>query len=179
MLRELEREKKVKKFMDLMDQKVSDHPSNTPLETRRLALKLIFEELEELAVALDVRETWKKLCEGNLTSAYNHPDGDNVDEVETLDALADIEYTTLWGVNATGLGSTYNDAFNEVCRSNDSKGCDTFKDAKESSQMFEDKGISTNIIPVGDKFVIKDKNGKVKKPINYSPAQLEKYVPSK
>lgn len=177
----MSRESQVKHFMDLMDQKVSDRPKNTSLANRQLAVKLIFEELQELSEALDVKETFFELCDSitSNSSFSTSVDGDKVDELETLDAFADIEYTCLWGVNATGLGDKYDDAFDEVCRSNDSKACDSLQIAEEGVEIYASAGEEVEIVPHMGKFVLKNKQtGKIRKSPNYSPAELKKYVPS-
>ncbi len=176
------REDKVKVFMSLMQQEGCKTPATTPLKMRQLAVKLIFEELFEAAEALDVLSTFKGLSIEAVDKLHQNPkadvDGDDVNELEVIDAYADIEYTTLWGVNMLGLSPTFADAFNEVCRSNDSKACDSFEDAEEGVKFWAEQGIAVTIVNSGSKFILKDENGKVKKSPKYSPADLAKYVPT-
>ncbi len=182
------RESRVKHFMNLMSQECSDRPSNTSLSNRQLAIKLIFEELQELSEALDVKQTFTELCndvfcksEYNiLTGGTKEVDGNEVNEVEVLDAFADIEYTCLWGINTTGLDKKYDEAFEEVCRSNDSKACSSLEEAEEGVAIYAEKGELVEIVPNLGKYVLKNKQtGKIRKSPNYSPAKLDKYVPTK
>jgi hypothetical protein len=84
-----------------------------PLQSRQFSVKMLFEELAELAEASDVRKTLARLCveylnkqntvivssggpvrlsEQNIMFGGLSTDGDNVDQVEELDAVNDIEY---------------------------------------------------------------------------------------
>ena len=177
------REQKVKEFMEMMLQTPSVTPGTTPLKMRQLAIKLTFEELRELATALDVEGTFTELSEAAV--AYSEltedglKDGNVIDELEVIDAFGDIAFTNLWGVVMTGCEPTFDGAFNEICRSNNSKACTTLEEAKESQEYYAKSGTEIKIIPNGNYFILNDENGKVKKSINYSPASLEKYVPTK
>lgn len=66
--------------------------------SRELAIDIIREEVDELEAALNAR-----------------------DEVETLDAICDIIYTTLGAAAKAGVWDIVEEGFQEVCRSNDSK----------------------------------------------------------
>ena len=94
-----------------------DHPRNNieddiSLKNRQQRVNLLFEEVEELAEASDVKGTFQKNCLNSLmkhaTSGVREyleeieegdldEDGDNVDKVEELDALCDIQYVFVWG----------------------------------------------------------------------------------
>src|SRR6478609_1553583 len=77
---------------------VFEHPINKlgqeQLKIRQLRIKLLFEELKELAEASDCKETFRDLCEATVSDEnwLNATDGDNVDHLEELDALCDIQY---------------------------------------------------------------------------------------
>lgn len=176
---ELTREEKVENFMKTMGQPIHEHPSTTPLSVRQLAIKLTFEELRELSEALDVRSTFGELCdqflgEGLLT--LDLKDGDNVDPVEAIDAFGDIAYTNYWGVVATGLKKVFGNAFSEICRSNDSKACDDLAEADATIAFHNGKGEKCIAKAVGDKYIVLNESGKVKKSVKYSPADLKPYV---
>jgi predicted HAD superfamily Cof-like phosphohydrolase len=119
----------IKDFMELFDQKVLSDPSEpSDLATRQLRIKLIFEELTELAKAMDVQGTFLKLCEDFIKKADKNKgqwkgaagytnqlrDGNNNDIVETLDALIDLEYVTTGTVLSEGLQGVYEKNFDIV-----------------------------------------------------------------
>lgn len=173
------REIRVHDFIETMKQEIATCPSQTKLKNRQLAVKLIFEELKELAEALDVKDTMNSLCKESISEyeklGNDLKDGNEINDVEVLDALADIEYTCLWGVVSTGLIRVYDNAFKEVCDSNDSKVCEDLTTAVETRRFYNKEGISCIIEPSGRKYIVKDDNGKVKKSIKYTPVDLNKF----
>lgn len=88
----------VEQFHKAFGHPVSDAPyiNNEPLN--RLRMKLLWEELEELQIALDARDT-----------------------VEVLDALCDLQYVLDGAFLALGFGKVKEAAFTEVHLSNMSK----------------------------------------------------------
>ena len=93
-----------------------------PLESRQLRIKLLFEELQELAQAGDLNETFYNLCSNHLIS-YNLNDievidGNNVDKVEELDAITDIQYLLEGKKLSSGLHEISDKAFELVHENN-------------------------------------------------------------
>jgi predicted HAD superfamily Cof-like phosphohydrolase len=104
----------VEKFMRVFNQAVPNTQFEISLETMKLRLELISEEILELAEAMD-----------KYHSAIVNSDKDNFDMTEIkadiLDALVDIEYILLGTVAAFGLSPVFMKAFLEAHNSNMSK----------------------------------------------------------
>ena len=105
-----------------------DHPGLGPDELIELRIKLLTEEVQEYAEAARA---------GDL--------------VEVLDALADIGYILAGTIINHGMQTIYDDAFNEVHRSNMAK--------------------------LVDGKVIRREDGKVLKPEGWTPPQLAQFLP--
>lgn len=163
----------VKKFHEVFGHPINDNKDVIDLKTRQLRLKLLFEELQELAVAMDVQETFKALC---LTANYGI-DGNNVNKVEELDALCDIQYVLSGAILALGHHKNFDDAFANVQESNMSKGCKDLKEAELTQQFYLDKGIESYVVEKDNMFIVlRKEDNKVLKNINYIKTDLEKYV---
>lgn len=168
--------------------KVFNHPINKIGEEnkdlRALRIKLLFEELSELAQASDVRTTFAKLCNGYLEKIKDSPsdyfeDGDNVNYVEELDAMCDIEYVIHGKIITSGFHHVFNEAFNEVHQSNMTKACTSEEEAKKSIEYYHQiKGEEQPIEykKIGNKWILIRKDGKILKSKNYKKVNLEKYV---
>lgn len=191
----MNREQQVLEFNKLMNQPVSDDPRIVPLELRQLGIKLIFEELKELAEASGCRATFNELCmdaQEKLTDSEFLTDSEEVNVVEQLDGLCDVAYTTSWAANVFGHGKYFQHAFDEVCRSNNSKACDTEEDAIATKEHWESpdvkEGGGEHFIdkvavdssgpgtPVWRYVVKRKEDGKVRKSIKYTPANLKQFV---
>lgn len=113
----------VSQFHHLFEHPVGTYEDVEPLKTRQLRVKLLFEELKELAVAGDLMGTFTDLCSKSLNEADNQKfkDGDNVDKIEELDALADLQYVLNGKVLTAGLHGIFDDAFDLVHSNNMTK----------------------------------------------------------
>jgi len=116
----------VKEFHEMFEHPIGiDENHVEPLKVRQLRIKLLFEELEELATASDVKITFLDLCEGHANKTYakieGEPetwvDGDNVDKVEELDAIADIQYVLNGKILTSGLHGLIEEA-NDLVHAN-------------------------------------------------------------
>mgnify|MGYP003334270412 CR=1 FL=1 len=158
------------------------HPTNPknadiPLELRQLRIKLLFEELEELAEATGCKGTMYDLCQfyGEGVAQF---DEDKRDKVEEIDALADLQYVLSGAILAMGHHETFDEAFDEVQRSNMSKMCNTLQEAKDTQDWYSERdGTSSIVVDKGDKWVVlRENDKKILKNKYYSPADLSKFV---
>lgn len=166
---------------DVMEfHKTFEHPVNetmdVDLKTRQLRVKLLFEELEELAESLNVMGTFQDLCLVHNNCEY--VDGDNVDKVETLDALCDIQYVLSGAVLALGHQQVFDDAFQNVQDSNMSKGCETLDQVKRTMEYYKtEKGVDSHYIEKdGMYIVLRNGDNKVLKNVDYTPTDLKKFI---
>lgn len=169
---------KVKEFHQKFNHPINDVKDEIPLETRQLRLKLLFEELQELSQAMDVKETFSKLCEEGISKSI---DGDNVNKVEELDALADLQYVLSGGILSLGHNKNFDNAFNDVHDSNMTKLCHNMKEVEETINYYisERNMIKDDISysQVGNEYIINRKSDmKVLKNVNYKSVKLDKYV---
>lgn len=175
---------KVKEFHESFDHPINDFKNPIDLKTRQLRVKLLFEELEELATASDVKGTFGELCLGVVESLSNNIendvdviDGDNVDKKEEIDALCDIQYVLSGAVLALGYQDVFDDAFEEVQRSNMSKMCRNLDEVEKTKEYYEERGFESHFVEKGDSFIVLRKgDNKVLKNINYSEADLEQFI---
>lgn len=169
---------KVMEFHENFNHPINDQQNHIDLKTRQLRIKLLFEELQELAEASDVRQTFVTLCE-NRSGGYgdDYVDGDNVDKKEELDALCDIQYVLSGAILSLGFQNQFDDAFSEVHSSNMSKMCNSNKEALDTVEHYKLKGVESHIVSKGDKFIVmrKDDN-KILKNVYYKEASLNQFI---
>lgn len=140
----------VKEFHELFDHPVLAAPAIPSEDRCALRVRLIQEELDELAEAL--REN---------------------DIVGVADALCDIQYVLAGAVLETGLSEKFSALFAEVHRSNMSKACNNEADANTSAEHYRKTGVECYVKQKGEYFLIyRTSDNKTLKPLNYSPAKL-------
>lgn len=172
----------VKEFHETFNHPVSSFKNDIDLKTRQLRIKLLFEELEELSVASDVKKTFNDLCLEVVDKAdennWNFEDGSDINKKEELDALADIQYVLSGAVLSLGYQEVFDAAFNEVHSSNMSKACATEQEAILTEQHYLAKSgiLSYHIEKDGRYLVFRKSDDKTLKNINYNPANLEQFL---
>jgi len=173
----------VKEFHQAFGHPINKTGAKVDRSVRQLRVKLIFEELQELAVASDVQQTFAKLCffENERWTNNSKEDGDDVNKVEELDALGDISYVTDGSILANGHHENFDEAYDEIHSSNMSKMCNSLQEVEDTILYYTtEKGeVEANISykPDGDKFIVyRTEDGKVFKNVHYKPANLEKYT---
>lgn len=169
---------KVKEFHEKFNHPINKVEGDINIETRKLRLKLIFEELQELAEAMDVKETFSELCTNGISKSL---DGDKVDKVEELDALCDIQYVLSGSILALGHHDNFDSAFNDVHNSNMTKLCSSIDEVNQTIAYYVEKRDMDrdNIIysKIGNEYIVNRKSDmKVLKNVNYEPVKLDKYV---
>lgn len=130
-------------------------PGIPPEDRCKLRVALIAEELKELEVAILEK-----------------------DIVEVADALCDIQYVLAGAILEFGLGEKFKALFEEVQRSNMSKACRTEDEAKQTVDHYMKKdGTECYYVREGELWLVYRKaDNKTIKSINYSPADLQKFL---
>lgn len=141
----------VKEFHDIFGHPVSNNPKDMDLNLRRLRVKLLFEELKELSQALDVMGTFNQLCNESLNGSE---DGDNVDIIETQDALCDIQYVLSGAVLALGFTDVNDKAFDMVHDSNMSKMCNDEDELLATIDYYNEQGVEVTYKEIEGKFLV-------------------------
>lgn len=161
----------VKDFMQKYQQQTPEKPAHPAASIRALRVKLLLEEVFELAEASGVRIEEFDGSQIDLKKiqlhVLNNKDGDKVDLVGVADALADIDYVNLGAAVAYGIDL---EPFQtEVHRSNMTK---LWKLEEISGTPTLD---ITRVSDSGDGRVclVKNEDGKVIKSPSYSPADLK------
>lgn len=164
----------VKEFHETFNHPINEDYNNIALKVRQLRVKLIFEELQELAEALDVKGTFNDLCLQNIKV---ETDGDNVDDKEVLDACTDIQYVLSGGIIALGHYNKFDEAFEEVHSSNMSKMCNTQQELDDSLNFYKDKNIDVYSVQKGDGWIVlRTEDNKILKNFHYQEAKLDKFL---
>lgn len=134
---------------------VLDEPQIPSKDRCELRVNLLQEELDELKQAIE----------------------DN-DLTEVLDAFCDISYILNGSILEFGLQNIFDDAFNEVQRSNMSKACDTMQDAIATLAHYKQKdGTEGYYKEVNGKWIVyRNGDNKVLKSIKYSPARINELL---
>lgn len=145
----------VKQFHETFKHPIGEYPEVPDYNLCKLRVDLLQEELDELRSALDAR-----------------------DLVETFDALADLQYVLSGAIIVCGLTDVFDKGFEEVHRSNMSKACLDFADAKETTLSYANKGIFAIYQPTenGKYIITREADGKILKANKYSPANLQQFL---
>ena len=145
----------VSKFHDTFNLPILENPTIPDAERCALRINLLEEELKEL----------KEAIESN-------------DLVEVADAFCDIQYVLSGAILEFGLAEKFKSLFDEVQRSNMSKTCKTLEEAKETQAYYKKKdGTESNIVMKGEEFLVyRMADRKVLKSVNYSPANIKKFI---
>ncbi len=168
-----------------------NHPINEingeiTTELRKLRIALLFEELQELAEAGDLRDYFADLCEGNVDEWNQLPsdtlsDGEGkVNRVEELDALCDLKYVLDGAVLALGFGEVYKEGFKRVHNSNMSKLVKTWMKEQERERQEQKGYVGIKFEKVDEEYcIMTNSTGKVLKPSTYVPVDLKDLIPKK
>ena len=182
--------KLVNEFHEAFDHPVTKPGSDIDLQYRQLRVKLLFEELKELAEASDVKGTFNELCLESINEEFGSDldiesdyisDGDNVDKIEELDALCDLQYVLSGAVLTLGHSSYFDSAFEDVHNSNMTKLCENMDEVNDTIEYYvNERGMDRDditYVPNGDKFMINRKSDlKVLKNVHYQAVDLRNYV---
>lgn len=185
----------VKEFHDTFEHPVGTLDTPESLKIRQLRIKLLFEELAELAEASDCRRTLAVLCDSYCVSlaeihgglertkeefteqvneildARDIQDGDNVNRKEELDALCDIQYVLSGKILTGGYHPIFDKNFAIVHANNMTKAHRSVEHCQET--ILRNNMENTQIIPKGDVFILHNSHGKLTKPWDHQKVALE------
>jgi predicted HAD superfamily Cof-like phosphohydrolase len=155
-----------------------------PVNRRDIRLKLIFEELSELAEAYGREGAFETmLCDylkasGTLVGVelFTTHNTDVLNKSEVLDALEDLQYVISGSVLESGVGLVFDSAFENVHASNMSKFDKTLEDAIESQRRYREAGSNVTITLVGGLYVLSRPDGKILKSHKYTPADMKQFI---
>ena len=176
---------KIKAFMQLAGQAISDEFKTADKKTRELGAQLLLSEtLEYVIKGLQVTPEFegKKITDANAL-AYVAEEKE-ADKLEMLDGIADVAYTMYWNMHAFGI--PLEEGFDKVCDNNLEKfvrlenweqgECELQEDAWHvGKDITWPPEVKTVVVQkVGDAFfaVGKDETGKVRKPSSYASVDL-------
>lgn len=174
----------VQEFHEIFNHPINNYKEDVDVKLRQLRIKLIFEELQELSEASDVKGTFFSLChdvtnkefENHNVDIYSN-DGNNVDKKEEIDALADIQYVLSGAVLALGYQDIFDKSFDEVHRSNMSKMCKNLDEVNLTIESYKQKGMDSYYVEKdGGYIVLRKDDNKILKNVNYSEANLNQFL---
>ena len=172
----------VKKFHETFNHPVNNFKDEIDLKTRKLRIKLIFEELEELSKASDVHEYFHDLCYDTVYDEYQErksykKNGNIVDKKEELDGLCDLQVVLSGSVISLGYQDVFESAFSEVQRSNMSKMCRTEQEVLDTQNRYLGESTESYSLKKGDGWIVlRKEDDKILKNKYYSEAQLDKFL---
>ena len=147
--------KAVSEFHETFGAPILETPQIPSSDRCELRVSLLQEELNELKEAIE-----------------------KGDVVEIGDALADLQYVLSGAVLEFGMGTKFDELFDEVQRSNMSKACNSHQDAIATLSHYKQKDGTEGFYKEenGKWLVYRKEDNKVLKSINYSPANLKDIV---
>ena len=156
--------------------------NHTPsIEDRKLRLKLIFEELTELAEAYGLEKTFqnivKKLIYEKELSIEESIDTKEFNRTEALDALCDLSVVVNGGYCVSGFTDIAEEAYEETMRSNMSKFCYSLDEALATVANKEDWTYKQ--IVVNDKIIyaiLRKEDGKIMKSPSFFKPDYNKFL---
>lgn len=184
----------VKKFHDLFEHPIGRVIGEEPLNIRQLRIKLLFEELVELAEAGDVNTTMAMLClkhleKVNVKMHIDHAkkemkvdmteipaDGDNVNSVEEADALADLQYVLDGKKLTSGLYPYMDEIFEVVHNNNMNKAHKNLDHIMQTCDRKPDEAPFTHA-ERGGLFFLYNKDGKLTKPWDHIKVSIAPLLP--
>lgn len=174
----------VKEFMTTFKQPVHITPTVPSEALVKFRLKLILEELAEIARDCGASKEFGKLLMDKYCETLIHLaklDVTGKEEVPTLkgilDNLVDLRYVADGMVHAFGLGDVFNPAFNDVHNANMAKICYSMEEAQLTVDKYRNEGVETYFEVNGDKWLIyRTSDKKALKSHKWKEADLTKYI---
>lgn len=168
----------VAEFHSTFEHPIAEGPyAKESLKIRQLRIKLLFEELAELAEASDCKGTMEKLCLQYAQTISLQTDGDNVDKTEELDALCDIQYVLNGKILTSGLHSIFDNAFDTVHHNNMAKVHRDKAHAEETIRVLKSRPqhgpVEYSIAERNGAVILLNDHGKVLKPHDHTKVKLD------
>jgi hypothetical protein len=153
-------------------------------EDRKLRLKLIFEELSELADAYGMRQLFVDICGLHCEDYYNQEshfsDDFKFDQVEALDANCDLSVVVNGAYCINGFTDIAQEAYDETMRSNMSKFCYSLDEALATVAGKDDWTYRVTNINGRDVYVfLRKEDGKIMKGANFYVPDYSSLLKSK
>ena len=165
----------VSEFHKTFGAPVLDNPQIPDEDRVRLRLTLILEELGELAEASGAAKVFNEMMKNKVADFEDKPEV--MDMGEALDALCDLQVVLNGSTLEYGLQDKFDEAFDEVHRSNMSKACTNKEDAEASVDKYQKQGIETVLEKVNGKYVIyRAADHKILKGINYFSPDISQFA---
>src|SRR6188508_90212 len=147
-------------FQRVFGDEVNELGTIPSVDKRKLRLKLIFEELSELAEAYGLDKYFTDYCKeyfDNKDCMFDDPvDTHKYNPTEALDAICDLLVVVYGGACINGHSSIINEAFDETMRSNMSKSCKTLDQALYTIAQYHKEGRDTYYRVVDNLYIIYD-----------------------
>jgi predicted HAD superfamily Cof-like phosphohydrolase len=180
-------ENQVLEFHQTFNQIINERPCFPPHELLATRLSYILEESSELAEACghNVLSAWQRMLFKESQRIHNMAEEkrENLEPnlKEALDALCDLQYFLSGTAIVMGFHKIIPSAFRDVHESNMSKVCETKEISEATQKKYLEENIPTRIeakmLRGKEQYLIlRDKDGKVLKSIEYQPVELSKYV---
>lgn len=168
----------VSDFMTLFGQPILNKEDEIPVERRKLRLALLFEELAELSNAYGVEKSFQKIVFTYLKENANVEDTGILNKKEVLDASCDLQYILSGTVLENGQQNEFDEAFEDVHKSNLSKLCKSTEEVEATEEKYAKENVETYNKALGGKYIgiFRKADNKILKSINYTPVDLSKYV---
>lgn len=161
----------VQEFHEVFGHRVGNINELEPLNVRQLRIKLLFEELTELAEASDCIGTMHYLSDCYSTSDYKQ-DGDNVNQLEELDALCDIQYVLNGKIITAGMQFIFDRELDKVHQNNMSKAHNSGDHARQTMEKLSQPGEIWSAIPYENYWIVTNPAGKIIKPHDHRKVEL-------
>jgi len=165
----------VQEFHQTFGAPVVDQPQIPPMNRIKLRLSLLLEELHELAHASGAENEFMEMMQEKIDQRPKN--SLPADQVEALDAFCDLQVVLNGAIIEYGLQHTFDDAFDEVHRSNMSKACESLEQGQISQEKYEKEGVETTLEEVNGRTVVyRASDHKILKGVNYSPPNLGPFI---
>lgn len=150
----------VELFQKTFGDEVNELGSVPTIAKRKLRIKLLFEEMKELAIdGYGLEAFFKSICIDHLDFSKESIDTEIFNPEEALDAVSDILVVTFGAACINGHNTIIDKAFDETMRSNMSKICNTLDEAQASVAKYHKEGIETEPVKTGEnQWTIYNKN---------------------
>ena len=172
-------QEKVKEFMNVFGQDCPEKPTIPDLSTRVLRVKLLLEEVLELAEASGLKiidpmgfEINKSLLKGFGGIEIVENPNTQPDLIEIADAIADISYVNYGAANAYGID--IKPVEDEVHYSNMTKLF--FEDEIDNLSKQEEMDFYFTRVPNTNRYLVKNSDGKVQKSPSYKKADIKTQI---
>lgn len=150
------------------------------IEDRKLRLKLIFEELSELADAYGMKDTFAKICNFYSNANSYKINTNTFNKVEALDALCDLSVVVNGGFCISGFTDIAQEAYDETMRSNMSKFCYSLDEALATVAGKDDWTYKVTNINGRDVYVfLRKSDGKILKGSQFFKPDYSKLLEKK